>query len=366
MPKPKYKISEYLLSSLKFKLEEKLTFQIFTKLECRKVSELIKQEKDLSISESTIYRLFLWKGHDNLPYLHTLDIISQYIGFNDWFSLEKYFNELIEFQHLYGVFPDQQQYKSLLSINIHSGSLKPLYLFLVQFSSDLPFDKKVILGEDIHRSLIINPNSNLEFYKQFHNLTIVREGFFEILADPDFTIPDYEIGLGYYLNNIKPQESIKALQDYIFANSLLLRYYFQKGKKELVLKIGSLLYLDLNLSTKDLKEVYIFPKMRYFCYRLFYDECFTGLNKNYLEWLIDFTHSELRRDNSIESRVLLHTLLDTLEIYPKIQNETFNLFFINYPEIFSNLPNHILKLTMKQRLRFLDPNGTQYLNIRKS
>jgi hypothetical protein len=43
MPKPKYKISEYLLASLKSKLEEKLSFRIFSKLDCKKPSNLIQK-----------------------------------------------------------------------------------------------------------------------------------------------------------------------------------------------------------------------------------------------------------------------------------------------------------------------------------
>jgi hypothetical protein len=90
MPKPIHKISEYNLSYLKSKLEEKLTFRILTKLDCKKASEAIQHERDKSISESTIYRLFLLEGNKNTPYQHTLDILAQFIGHSDWFSFENY------------------------------------------------------------------------------------------------------------------------------------------------------------------------------------------------------------------------------------------------------------------------------------
>ncbi len=363
MPQPKYKISDFLLSCLKFELESKLSFRIFTKLDCKKASQLIQSSCDQTISESTLYRLFLWKENKNYPYLHTLDIISQFVGYKDWFALEKHFNEIKEFKQLYGVFPDQQQYKSLLNINIHYGGLKPLYHFLEQFPSDLSFNKKMILGEDVYASLKSNPNGNVEFYKQFHSLPIIREGFFELLADPSFSIPDYEIGLGYYLKNIKPHQSIKSMQDYIFANSLLLRYYFLKGKKDSVIKLGKELYLELILSDRDLKEVYTFPKMRYFAYRLFYDEAISGFNQNYFEWLMDFVHKEITKANDIEKRIIIHTICDTLSIYPDLQEETYNKFSIRYLDLFSKLPDYISKLPMKDRLRFIDPNGSTFWNF---
>jgi hypothetical protein len=309
--------------------------------------------------------LFLLEGNKNTPYQHTLDILAQFIGQKDWFSFEKYFTEITDFQNLYGVFPDQQQYKSLLSFNIHHGSLKPLYHFLEQFPTDISIDKKLILGRDIYKSLKTNPNNNVEFYKEFHALPIIREGFFELLADPDFSIPDYEMGLSFYLNNIKPHHSIKALQDYIFANSLLLRYYFIKGKKANVLELGKALYLDLSLSEKDLGAVYVFPKMRYFCYRLFYDEATVGFNQNYFDWLLDFIFRELENANLIETRIIIHTVCDTLQIYPKLQEEIFNQLVLKCPHIFTKFPNYIFQLPMKERLRFVDSNGATFFGAIK-
>jgi hypothetical protein len=365
MPKPLHKISDYNLSHLKSKLEEKLTFRILTKLDCKKASEALQLENDKSISESTIYRLFLLEGNKSTPYQHTLDILAQFIGQKDWFSFEKYLTEISDFQNLYGVFPNQQQYKSLLSFNIHHGGLKPLYHFLEQFPTDISIDKKLILGRDIYKSLKTNPNNNVEFYKGFHALPIIREGFFELLADPDFSIPDYEIGLSFYLNNIKPHHSIKALQDYIFANSLLLRYYFFKGKKANVLELGKALYLDLSLSEKDLGAVYVFPKMRYFCYRLFFDEATVGFNQNYFDWLLDFIFRELENTNLIETRIIIHTVCDTLQIYPKLQEEIFNQLVLKCPEIFTKFPNYIFQLPMKERLRFVDSNGATFFGVIK-
>ncbi len=365
MPKPIHKISDYNLNHLKSKLEEKLTFRILTKLDCKKASEAIQFENDKSISESTIYRLFLLEGNKNTPYQHTLDILAQFIGQKDWFSFESYLIEITDFQNLYGVFPGQQQYKSLLSFNIHHGGLKPLYHFLEQFPTDISFDKKGILGKDIYKSLKNNPNSNVEFYKEFHALPIIREGFFELLADPDFSIPDYEMGLSFYLKNIKPHHSIKALQDYIFANSLLLRYYFLKGKKANVLELGKALYLDLSLSEKDLGAVYVFPKIRYFCYRLFFDEATVGFNQNYFDWLLDFVFRELENTNLIETRIIIHTVCDTLQIYPKLQEEIFNQLVLKCPHIFTKFPNYIFQLPMKERLRFVDSNGATFFGAIK-
>lgn len=360
MPKPKYKISDYLLSSLKSKLEEKLSFRIFSKLDCKKISELIQEKSEETISESTLYRLFIWGENKNSPYIHTLDVLAQFIDYKDWFSLEKNLNHMGEFQSLYSGIFNSQEYKSLLNFNIHNNSLKPLYNFLDQFTSDLAFDKKVILGKDIYNSLRTNPNDNIEFFKQFHSLPIIRQGFFEILADPEFSILNYEVGLKFYLNNLKPHESSKALQDYIFAQTILLRHYFLKGEKEQVITIGKSLYLELAATKEDLFDVYIFPKMRYFCYKLFFNEVDSEFKSDYFDWLMDYIHKELAISDNIESRIIIHTICDTLQIYPTLQGKIFNLLHLRYPLVFSKLPSYIFKLPINKRLRFLDQNASTF------
>lgn len=157
MPKPTYKISQSLVKSLKWKMEEVLFFKITNKLDCRKIALLVQEKTTKTVSESTLYRLFLWEGNQNSPYLHTLDILAEFIGHKNWFELEKELNELNQFRLLFGVLPSNAQYKSLLSINLHHGSLKPLYSFLEQFQSDISFNKKVMLGEELYVALKTNP-----------------------------------------------------------------------------------------------------------------------------------------------------------------------------------------------------------------
>jgi hypothetical protein len=84
MPKPKYLLSEYTKKEIFKKLCIQVGFPIFTKLDCKKVSELITKSGFSGISESTIYRLFLWKGNKNMPYLHTLNTLAEFCGYESW------------------------------------------------------------------------------------------------------------------------------------------------------------------------------------------------------------------------------------------------------------------------------------------
>ena len=361
MPKPKYKISSFLLNNLKHRLETELSYQIITKFDCKKLSHLIFDETNKSVSESTIYRIFLRESFEHAPYTHTLDIFAEFLGYSEWFELEKTLNELTNFQFLSGLFPDERQYKSLITFSIHSGQLKPVYNFLEQFNPDLSFEKKLLIGRQLFYTLRTNPNSNLQFFKNFNSLPIVREGFYEYLADPDFTIPDYEKGILHYLSSVKPHESNKSLQDFIFANSLLLRYYFFKKNKSKVLQLGKLIYLEISLTDKELTELHIYPKIRYLSYRLLYDFMLNGFNQTYWEWLEDFSTNEMNLTVLYEKRMILHTLLDVLQMNPALQEQKMNEFYHQFPAVFTHFPNNFTKLSIKDRLYYLNPNASTFV-----
>ena len=361
MPQPKYKISLFLLNNLKFKLETKLSYQILTKFDCKKLSQLIFLETNKSVSESTIYRIFLLNANTNVPYIHTLDIFAEFLGFTHWFDLEKELYDLSDFQSLYGAFSDEKNYQSLLTFSIHAGNLKPIYNFLEQFPQELSFEKKILLGRQLFYSLKTNPSPNLPFFKQFNSLPIVREGFYEYFADPDFTIQHYDKGLLCYLETIKPHESNKSLQDFIFANSLLLRYYFLKRNKSKVLELGKLIYADFSLTDNELQDLYIYPKIRYLAYQLLYLFMQRGFNQTYWEWLLDFAIKQMEAAQLYEKRMILHTLLDVLQINPTMQEEQMKEFSQQFKEVFALFPSNYNKLSIAERVNYLNPNASNFV-----
>ena len=360
MPQPKYKISKQLLKCLKWELEKKVYYPIHSKLDCNKVGQLILNNTSKSVSESTLYRMLLSPENQHNPYLHTLEIIAEFLGYKNWFELEKRLFELIQFQYTFGAIPNDTNYTSLLSYNLRVDSLKPVYQFFEQFSSDLSLDKKAILGEEIFISLK-NCNNSLNFFKEFHTLPIVREGFFEIFADPDFTLPNYEAGLSFYLKGVKPRDSSKALQDYIFANSLLLRHYFITSNKEKVLEIGNLLYVDIELDENELEEIYIYPKIRYFAYKLLYMFVKKGFDQSYWEWLYDYSINIAANLPELEKRIVIHTILDVLHVNPLLQEKTYYDFKILFAELFSLHPTYVDKLSINEKIDYLDANGSRFI-----
>lgn len=360
MPKPKYKIPFYLINSLKFKIESKLGYQLLSKFDCKKMSQLIMLETNKTVSESTIYRLFLLKSNSNVPFVHTLDVFAEFLDFSNWFKLENELKDLTTFQYLCGTLPFENNYQSLLTFSIYAGNLKPIYTFLEQFPQDLSFDKKILIGGQLYHSLRSNSGSNFEFFKQFHSLPIVRETFFELWADPDFQVKNYEEGLFYYLENVKSIDSIKNLQDTLFGNALLLRFYFITSNKAKVLEIGKKIYIDRDFSDKNLEELYIFPKIRYYSYRLLFHYVLRGFDSTYWEWLYDFSIKILNNLNSIiEQRIVIHTLLDTLQINLELQELVFRKLSLLFPLVFQFIPPHSSHLPINEKLKYLEVNASK-------
>jgi hypothetical protein len=358
MPKPKYKISSYHLASLKWYLEVKTGFNIWAKADCRKVSDLIQVELGLSISDSTLYRLFLWDNNSHKPYYHTLTILAKYLGYDSWMELEKVISELQEFQFSYGQSLEANNFRSLLQFNIHKNTLNPLYDYLEQFPKDLAINKRFVLGQELFLSLKTNPNKNIDFFKGFSCLPIVRSSFYEFLADPDFSIPQYELGLNYYLSSISPHNSWENMQDYIFANSLLLRYHYVKGDKENVQRLGKLIYEEIQLDQHQLDAFYIFPKIRFLAYRMFYDKVYNQFDLEYFKQLEAFFLDQIPKSTVEEQRIIIHTLLDALQVNPILQLNTMNKFKIQFEDFFKRLPNYFNKLSLDKQIYFLNPNAS--------
>jgi hypothetical protein len=360
LSKPKYILSPYLKQGLYWKVIETIAFPIFTKADCRKVCELFELKGLPVISESTLYRLFLLEGSDNIPYLQTLDILAKFCNYKDWYSLEKQLNELSTFEWSFGkVHVKNRNTLSLLTSCIHNNELKSVYNFAEQFDETLEIEKKFILGSEFYKALKTNPNKNDLFFKNFSKLPIIRESFFEYMADPTFIIPNYEIGLKYYLFGIKPEHSIKSLQDFVFGNCLLFRYYFLLKNKSETKKLGIKLYETYNFSVKDLAQIHVFPRIRYFAYKLLYLNTIGSSIEieKYEDWLLNYVSKKLQKLTLEEKRILFHTIADTFvnNSVTKIgQHKELKLMFI---DVLNTLPTFVADVELKDALHYLNRNA---------
>jgi hypothetical protein len=367
MPKPKYLLSEYNKKEIFKKICIQVGFPIFTKLDCKKVSELITDSGFSGISESTIYRLFLWKGNTNRPYLHTLNTLAEFCGYSSWNDFELQQQEIDSFVLGYGKFQNSRvEVKSLISICIHENELKPLYAYTEQFETIDDFEIKSKFAKEIFNSTLTNSN-NEQFFKTFHHFPIIREFYFELLADPSFSIPNYESGIELYLKNIKPENSLKDLQDFIFGNCLLFRHYFLSKKLAKAKKLGKILFENLALTDQQISEIHVFPVARYLSCKLMYLDMKNNLVEtfDFIEELHDFLGKRMTEISLHEQRILFYNIGEAYIFNGLITQQDHNQLKKLFAHLFDQLPSQLINQKLEKIVPYFNKNGSfliHYLN----
>lgn len=364
MPKPLHELNPFSFAELRKFVRIKTGFPIQTKPECEKLAELIYANTNVHISSSTLFRIFITK-EDKKPYVNTLNGLSAFCGFKDWYDFENYVNEIEKFDFSYGkIFFKDKTVDSLLKLCIHNNQYDILLDYTRQFPDNLNYDMKIRIGYEFYNSLLNNPNSNSDFFEKFNALPLIRESFFELMADPDFQVKDYEYGLKCYLKNLKPIEKKKDFQDWIFANSLLFRHYYLSKQHDKAIEIGKILYDDSTITDASIEELSVFPKIRYLSYKIWYYHLLDREKEklNHINFLLEYNNQNLQFWSYYEQRiafynvaeVFLHTNTDILSI-----NSLKNIF----KSILSDLPSLIHSKSLDKILPYMQENAVLRLKF---
>lgn len=364
MPKPKYIVSPIELDLLLQELYLKTGIIIQTKRDCKKISELIS-DSDNFISESTIYRLFVLKNKSYTPYMHTLDVLSVFCGHKNWADWNKNnnFTRNCLFPYSEGIF--DLGFDSIVNNCIKLSDYKVLRNYLMQFPYEMASNNCHILGNDVFKSLLHNPKSCLTFYNSFGDVPIIRKSFFELLADPDFELAHYDIALKQYLKGTIKDSSSKQIQDTVFALSLLSRHYFLNEKKDSFEKYAKLLYELEKDVIVERKNIYTFPKARFFIYKILYYKAFKSEieQRNYEKWLLEFISEEKHSFNFQDSKIWIHTILDIRPFilkYAEFENMVYSiisLFKNMYPD---NISDESKGLNIVELFDFTNQNSSAH------
>ena len=368
MPKPLHELNPFSFAELRKFVRIKTGFPIQTKPECEKLADLIHANTSIHISSSTIFRIFI-SNEDSKPYVNTLNGLSAFCGFKDWYDFENYVNEIEKFDFSYGkIFLKDKSVDSLLKLCIHNNQYDLLLDYTRQFPENLNYDKKIRIGYEFYNSLLNNPNSNSDFFEKFNSLPLIRESFFELMADPDFQVKDYEYGLNCYSENLKPFEKKKDFQDWIFANSLLYRHYYLSKQLEKASEIGELLYNDSKIKDDSIDELFIFPKIRYLSYKIWYFDLM-NLEKekiNHIIFLLEYSNQNILFWSYYEQRIAFYNIAEVF-LNSNIDTVTVDSLKQIFKSTLSNLPNHIINKSLDKILPYMQENAVlklKYLGIK--
>jgi hypothetical protein len=365
MPKPSYNISPLVLNELKKEVLKMALFPVRTKSDAGYLALLMKRMGIDNVSESTILRFLNQPENDHKFYLHTLDKFAIFCGKKDFDDFEKWSKNNQEFAFSFGQLPIKEKpIKSLINICVHQNQLKPLHEYTDQLNN-LDIDSQLLLGFELYISLFNNKNSNLKFFKEFSHVKAVREGFFERCTDPDFKINGYAKGYEYYLQNTNPELGEKQLQDYVFGNCILLRHYFINSNYTQALKYSKPLYEYFELSEPMLNQLFIYPRMRYLAYELFYLKLKNNKDKllNSVKQLLDYCKIHLKNWDYVEQRIAFSCVAEAF-IHTRINEKYHDELKQVFSALLTGYSPDFLEHSLSYVLRYTDMNGIRtYKNM---
>lgn len=362
MPKPNFVLSQHQKTELFKKLCIHVGFPIRTKLDCLKVSELIDQAGLPGISESTIYRLFLLPKNSNQPYLHTLNILAKFCGYNSWNTFELEQLEVEKMMFGFGKFEAKNTaFKSLITVCIHNNELKPLLTYTAQFEQFNAYPYQEKFAEEIFQAVLTNKN-NEDFFQKFSHFSVIRNQFFEILADPTFSIPNYETGLKYYLKDLNYEKSVKDLQDTLFGNCLLFRHYYVTQQTDKAIQLGKFLFKELNLNDAQLARIHVFPVARYIACQLMYFDILQQQKQlfTYFDQIIFELSQKMDSYTNEEQRILFYSIGEALvmnSMSTKTQHEQLKTIF---KHLFDAFPKRLFEQKLDLIVPYFNKNSSIY------
>lgn len=360
MAKPIIHLSEFQFSILKKKVEMEYGLNIHSKNDCLGLSKEIHARTKENISQSTIYRLFfqLDKHH---PYQHTLDTIAAYCGYKSIQSLLNDIHQDKKISESLGANWNFHEMKhSLLFRCISNQEFLSITDYLNSTPPSLTTENKCQLGYTIYMALQHCPKSATQFYKKFHDHPVVRECFFELMIDPDFNLPYYETGIKLYLSDCQETNSIQNLQDYIFGNSILARFYFIQNKPLKFKRTYALLQQKKIQQPKQLNQIHLFPQLRMLALSVLHK--YEKLNPIEFSLFVNeiFSQIHLARNkySVIEKRMACYLILEALLIL-KCEDELIASFLKPFENDFHF---KMKSLRFDQILDSVQPNGLLYRN----
>ena len=364
MPKPRYKVSNFEKDLLLHNIYMKTGFIIQTKNDCSKIARIVSEKNDF-ISESTIYRLFLLKNKSYTPYMHTLNVLSKFCEYENWSDLIKKNQATQNTLYPYHEGEIANGFNGVVSCSIKLNDFSVLRDYLLQLPYDTPDQKCHAIGNESFRNLLEYPKSCPTFYKSFCDVPVMRKSFFELLADPDFDLPQYALALEQYLKSTVNDSSIKFVQDTIFALSLLTRHHYLHANKSDFEKYSKLLFKYENVTSPDFESISAFPKARSYMYKVFYLKAFKSENdqRNYEKWLIDYLSEEKYKFSFQDANIWIHTILDMKPYliestkFEKTVHSIFSLFMNMYP---NDIINQVRYLDTSKLLDYTNQNSSAH------
>lgn len=282
---------------------------ITNKNDCRLLSEYIIKDKIGYISESTLYRFFLHSHSNHKPYKNTYNILAQFCGFESWI-------EFLDYCDINSLFKESNFLNNILDCFVSDLVVKQKFTSLLDFFESMEnenFKTKEYVG--LKTFINFQKTNTFQLFIEKHGQnSFVRNILMESLYDPFHRINGYTQSYDYYLNFTNPNEE-NYLQDFIFANAILFRYYYL-NKDNKSFEIGKKLY-EFPISSLEFDKIHLFPKTRFYAYKIWYLNLINAgefIQNNYLEYVMNWINENIKSSETIiEINIIYQTFNEVFQ-----------------------------------------------------
>lgn len=348
---------DFIMTQLKRKIVDSIGYVLLTKSDCSRLSETISKKGFGNISESTLYRLFFQSGKHK-PYKHTIDILSNFLGYDSFNQFIEETNHLRD-KFLTGGISNNIE-SSLLFNCIETSSYKALASYFDNIEGETILFKEQ-LGLHLFDCLMHSTKS-AEFFKYFSSHQYVRSFFYENVHDPKFRINHYNAGYAFYLQTVTNYKTDNHFQDFVFGNCVLFRHYFINGLLKEAVQIGDVLYKE-NTSVNELNNrLHVFPYCRYISYKLWYLKLIvddTSIMEEHAHFILDLCCSLKNNLGDFDKKIFFHTIAEAF-IYSSIDVFYHDRLRELFKEEISSISPALLHKNLSFILRYFEPNGLLY------
>ena len=140
---------------------------------------------------------------------------------------------------------------------------------------------------------------------------------------------------------------------------MLFRHYFLSGNTPGAKKTGKRIFEMMEIDSRELNSIFIFPQIRFLSYKLLYLEISGApLSKqcDHIHMLIDFCRTRTRSMSNEAARIVLYTVGETFshsEQGSKFLDELNDIF----RKVLHYLPDSLFSGNLSALLNHIEPNG---------
>lgn len=348
-------LSSFGILELKSQIEVKLCFRITSKPDCKKLSEVLLLAGFGSVSETTLYRLFVnYSGI--VPYQSTLNILVAYIGFSSWEDFSEAINNKSQ-NNLKIINKQVISENGLLYQCIALEADKPLRAYFESLS-DKSYEHQFLAGLDVFDSLRQVKNQK-RFFTTFIKNDFVKQYVLEYLFDPAFRIKDSDYAYSLYAKKLNPSFTLDDLQDFVFSQSVLFRYYYLQGALDKAIAVGKKIYVSNPIENNEIEALFIFPRIRYKAYKLWFLEL-TGNDKtsieDYVIELLDYARINYSKPDVIYKKIIFQAIAEVF-CHSTVDSKYHSILKEIFKNEYALLPEKIFEKSIKNALPYFEANG---------